>query len=66
MPNGVYHFVRYDAERTRREARALCGRWVNELREHAEEPTCETCRRRLTELEHDLATMERTEGQQHA
>jgi hypothetical protein len=45
------HFVSSDAVRTGRFSRALCGRLVEEDREHANAPTCPTCRERANAID---------------
>jgi len=44
------HFVRWDDPGGRMK-RALCGRLVDEQRDHRNKPSCPTCQRLLGELE---------------
>lgn len=44
------HFVPYDSPGRRRRL-ALCGLLVDYPRDHADDPTCEDCRRLLDERE---------------
>lgn len=48
-PVRITHFVP-DSD-TRRLVQALCGRLVDEVKEHSLEPTCPTCSSRLADRE---------------
>lgn len=46
----ITHYADYDATATKYYLRAKCGRLIKR-RDHTNEPTCDQCRRLLTEAE---------------